>query len=184
MASISGSSRHSLQVAATLAKEWKRSEAETVLTNLIFALDTDELALLAPELRSLISDGFEKKRKRNLIEILNGRIVGYADGNLESLAPSLSPDELALESYREMLKELKEHHIFQWATHYSDVVSFVFKDLCNRERTTTQQHLDALSVLFYEHAKEICERGTEFSSRKGVERAIVQSKALGRRCKN
>ncbi|MFJ4135651.1 hypothetical protein [Pseudomonas cyclaminis] len=179
MASISGSSRHSLQVAATLAKEWKRSEAEKVLTALIRALDMDELVLLAPELNKLIKDGFEKKRTKNLTEILNNRIVEHGAESAESLTPTLSPDELALESYREILNELKEHHIFQWATHYNDVMSFVFKDLCSRERTTTQLHLDALSVLFYEHAKEICERGTEFSSRKGVEPAIIQSKALG-----
>lgn len=179
MASISGSSRHSLQVAAKLAKEWKRSDAEKVLTSLINALDKDELTLLAPELKSLINEGFEKKKKKSLTEALNNRIAEYTAEHAESLAPTLTPEELALESYREMLNELKEHHIFQWATHYSDVVSFVFKDLCNRERTTTQYHLDNLSILFYEHAKEICERGTEFSSRKGVEPTIVQSKALG-----
>ena len=179
MASISGSSRHSLQVAAKLAKEWKRSEAEQVLTNLINALDKDELTLLAPELKSLINEEFKKKKKKNLTEVLDNRIAEHAAHHVQSLVPTLTPEELALASYGELLNELKEHHIFQWATHYNDVVSFVFKDLCDREPTTTQHHLDDLSVLFYEHAKEICERGTEFSSRKGVAPTIVQSKALG-----
>lgn len=66
MASISGSSRHSLQVATRLAKEWRRSEAEQVLINLMNSLDKDELALLAPELKSLINDGFEKRERKTL----------------------------------------------------------------------------------------------------------------------
>ncbi|QTS85401.1 hypothetical protein JLK41_19055 [Ectopseudomonas khazarica] len=143
------------------------------------SLDKDELALLAPELKSLINDGFEKKRKKNLTAILENRIAEYTADHTESLSATLTPEELALELYRGMLNELKEHHIFQWATHYNDVVSFIFKDLCNREQAIKQSHLDSLSVLFYEHAKEICERGTEFSSRKGVEPTIIQSKALG-----
>ena len=92
MASISGSSRHSLQVAAKLAKEWKRSEAEQVLTNLINALDKDELTLLAPELKSLINEEFKKKKKKNLTEVLDNRIAEHAAHHVQSLVPTLTPE--------------------------------------------------------------------------------------------
>lgn len=179
MASISGSSRHSIQIASKFIKAWNRSEAEKVLGRLIRSIDVDELELLSSELRKIIEEGFEKKRKRSLLALLDGRTDMLVAGNVDSVDSVLTPEELALESYKEMLEKLKEHHIFQWATHYNDVMSFVFKDLCNISKASNQSQFDVVSNIFYDHAKEICSRGTEFSSKNGLEPQIVKSKALG-----
>lgn len=179
MASISGSSRHSIQIAANFIKDWKRAEAEKVLEKLIKSIDREELVLLSSELRKITEEGFEKKRKRSLLSILDERVNELTIGSVNSTESALTPEELALESYKEMLEKLKEHHIFQWATHYHDVMSFVFKDLCITGKVFNQNQFDAVSNLFYDHAKEICRRGTEFSSLNGLEPQIVKSKALG-----
>lgn len=179
MASISGSSRHSIQIASNLIKDWKRSEAEQVLERLINSVDREELELLSFELRKIIEEGFEKKRKRYLLKNLDDRASELTADCIDSTASVLSPEELALESYKEMLEKLKEHHIFQWATHYNDVMSFIFKDLCSKGKASNQNQFDAVSNLFYDHAKEICRRGTEFSSLNGLDPQIVKSKALG-----
>lgn len=179
MASISGSSRHSIQIAAKFIIDWNRAEAEKVLESLMRSIDKEELELLSSELRKIIEEGFEKKRKRSLLSFLNDRISELPPGSIDLAESVLAPEELALESYKEMLEKLKEHHIFQWATHYNDVMSFVFKELCSRSKEFNQSQLDAVSDLFYEHAEEICRRGTEFSSRNGLEPQIVKSKALG-----
>lgn len=179
MASVSGNSRHSIQLAETLTKEWKRAEAEQVLINLISAVDRDELSLLTFELKTIIENGFEKKRKRNLLEILNERINNLKPESEDSLKLALNEDSQSLEAYRELLEKLEKHYIFQWSTHYNDVMSFIFKDLYRRGQSTSLSQLDSVSNLFFDHARKICRRGTEFSSMNGLDPQIVKSKAIG-----
>jgi hypothetical protein len=181
MASISGSSKHSLQLVSSLVKDWRRAEAEKLIIELVATASRDELVLLTPQLRLVINDGFEKKRKRKLSAFLDEFLNKPESSAPHEFDAIVDDATRASDSYREILERLKVQHIFQWATHYTDNMSFIFRDLFNRcrEVDSWQKELDTVSNLFFEHSRDICERGTEFSSNNGLTPQIIQSKAMG-----
>lgn len=188
MASVSGESRQSVQKIALLIKGCKLSDAEADLTNLMYSLDKEELLLLSPEINDLISL-FLKKRKKKLSELLQGLLSGelrirqskpflkFAEGQKNPLDGIQKRHSV----YSGQLDELRDHHIFQWATFYNDTARFIFNELFTvyKAGDAWQEELESVSKLFTQHAAEISRRGYEYSVSNGVSEQITHSKSLG-----
>lgn len=180
MASISGSSKHSVQMIASLVNDWRRSDAQSAIEELIASVGKDELLLLSPELLKIINSGFEKKRKRHLSQLLEYAMS--SPGKNEDKALQLSEESKRhVTRYSDLLQNLQEQHIFQWTTFYTDVISFIVKDLFSfcKENTGWQRSLESVSALFADHAKEISKRGVDYSMSNGLPLQIVHSKSMG-----
>lgn len=184
MASISGESRHAIQLITALTQKWRRTEAKEAIENLIYSVSTDELLLLSLELRKIIDNGFEKKSKRKLSELLELELNKRKDPTYSYQKNSTSPATLKQQShsdYVDLLENLKDHHIFQWTTFYADVVSFITKDLFETHRTSDSwlTDLEYVETIFKDHAQQISKRGVDYSSGNGLSTQIIHAKSIG-----
>lgn len=181
MSSASGNTRQELASINAKIDTTAMNEAFLNLKILIKNLSVDELALVLPEVKKVISRFF-KKKKRELTSLLESKLCGSSGEVVEAADDGVSVhQETPLEGYEFRLQKLQESHIFQWATYYRDTIGFIFRDVTGflEYAGSWESCLDSLSSLFSQHSFNICTRGVKHSQHNGFAEDIVIHKSIG-----
>ena len=182
MSGASGNTRQELASINAKIDNTAMNEAYESLELLINGLSQDELSLVAPDIKAIISRFFKKKKKvltTLFEENLNGNLKDSAN-NANELSHS-SSTFIRLEEYSLRLDKLKLSHIFQWATYYRDTLGFIFKDLCDLLTSLDDWDdvLQDVSKKFSDHAFSISMRGIQHSQKHGLGDEASHYKTLG-----
>src|SRR5215211_4064537 len=106
----------------------KPREAEERLRALIGTMGDDELRTWEADVRLTIGR-FLPKRRKSLLLVLDQRLA-WPDGAPSPPRPAQPEPELDYDrlasAFAGDLRDLSEHHMFQWSTFYRDVLSFYF----------------------------------------------------------
>lgn len=164
-----------------LAQAWQRRKADELFRKIVNASNTDVLVLISHELWE-IAKTFQKKSRRELTQLLEGRLSGQSGRGNEtdhSSSSRLTVSELQ-SIYEERLANLRDKHIFQWATFYRDNVGYVFKDVIDRVPLSDQPEelRQLIELIFLEHTKSIFTRGYTFARDKGLDGEVATAKSL------
>lgn len=160
MVGASGNTRQILAAAHAKIDSVSMGQAEELLAGLIKNAAREELSLVLPELREVISRFF-RKRKDKLSLLLDVRLNNVGVSHEEGVVQGGVASVFDVSEYARRLNKLLNSHIFQWATYYRDTVGFVYKDLYDRiEREESwSESLSLVRKLFVEHALSISARG-------------------------
>ncbi|MES2187588.1 MAG: hypothetical protein V4505_23760 [Pseudomonadota bacterium] len=187
MATSSTSTPQDLSEISALIDRGLVQEATTRIEALVIRLKGDGLLLISPDVRRLIEKLLPKRRKKLMAlldALLTQPVRPIQTTRLSALPRSaeIKPKtELArAQRYGFRLNELRDHHIFQWATYYRDSVSYIFKDLLSDFRSADlwQPELDQTSEVFARHAEEIYQRGYQYVAGGSVSNEVAELKSL------
>lgn len=139
------------------------------LEHLIAELGPERLQLLSPDIRALINR-FYPKRKRDLHHYLAIRLGKAPVNRFRPLAGVIddgSPTNVRAD-YARRLDALRDHHIFQWSTHYRETIHYVFRDLLQRAQLSDSPVtlLRIASAEFDRHSASIFRQGFEYITQK------------------
>lgn len=165
-----------------LIEQNRVQDAQVALQDLIDGQNRDVLALTSPELRDVIGK-FQRKRKRELTLYLESSLDDsksrkpVRNHRYESKFKS---SHIPIERYAALLSDLRDHHIFQWATHYREQISFIFSDmLANlREQELWNNEVEEVSELFSMHAMEIYAHGYKHLAQTGNSAETAERKSV------
>ena len=143
----------------------ERDVPERLLKDLIGQMGRLELSDWRVDIMH-IADQFQKRRRKNIQELLNEAISGNSKspdqepGLVEAveLPPAASATSLSLLSkfegdFRKDLTDLHERHIFQWATFYRDCLADYFSRFLDEVKHSSSEDLfTAISDPLAEHA--------------------------------
>ncbi|MBX6965808.1 hypothetical protein [Alcaligenes faecalis] len=188
MTTIDASTRQKIVEISAMVDNNLVSIASEELSRLMTGTPKSSLALLQPDLTMLISR-FQKKRRRVLLEDLQGRL---ASGNQQSTTKS--PSELSIEAaplggkqittlekrYSVRFDELRDRHIFQWATYYRDTILFIFGDARDTltESADWHQEIEKFGYIITNHASDIFGRGFKYQIENGLSADIAEIKSI------
>ena len=144
----------------------EREAPERLLTDLIGQMGASELSDWRPDIVRIVNV-FQKKRRGNLLKILDGRNRGHSDsgqrkaGIAESPeSHSISPTSTLVTEFRHALDELRERHIFQWSTFYRDCLDSHFgRFLVAMERPSPDDLVKALTDPLADHTQAVFSQG-------------------------
>lgn len=161
-----------LQEVRTLLQKANPSDAEARLRSLLGRID-DEVLAESRELVVKTIDEFLPKRRKDLIAAFNQRQSVMLNGSYVPLegdgAVVAGKGEEFQNRLATRLDDLSDHHIFQWATAYRDVVRWTHAQAT--ESFKDGLHLPdveaVLRVEYRRHAKEIFEKGHAYISSLG-----------------
>lgn len=180
MATIDPETHQNLVELRGYSKAWQRAKAEQLFRQIVRASDHGTLTLISHDLNEILSE-FEKKRKRELGRLLQEALEGRSSPHgraLDVLVPSNARDMTT--RYASRLSELRDKHIFQWATYYRDHIGYIYKDLVSIIPSLGSE-VDAeelIQSLFAAHSGEIFSRGYAHVLERGLEGEIGVTKSL------
>lgn len=186
MAAVSALTRQSLTAISGLIQANLVRQASTQLTELIRTIAPHELVLASHDIRHQI-EGFQKQRRRDLLQELERRLVNVAPGQpagemrtVRSPVSPLATDHLISVRLSAMLQDLANNHIFKWAPNYRDVLRFIVDSALNElpGSGVIESELSAISVQFATHSKDIFSRGHAFQIRRGLMPAVAELKSI------
>jgi len=186
MASVSAQTRQTLMEIAGSIQANLVSHASDEVRRLIRELGPQELVLASHDLRSLI-EGFQKQRRRTLLEELERRLGNVAsipkasDGaNVRSPVSPASTEHLLSTRVSKMLRDLAANHIFKWSPHYRDALRFIVDSALNEfpDSGSIEAELSAISEQFAAHSREIFSSGYSFQIRRGLTPTVAELKSI------
>ncbi len=180
MASIDPKTHQSMVELRGLAKAWQRQKADDLFRLIVSGSNHETLTLLSHDLREVLST-FEKKRKRSLTELLESALAGR-----RVQSPVFVRQEQAVtgaelsEKYASRLNELRDKHIFQWATFYRDNVAYICKDAVGSLPSVGDgaDVEEIVQALFAEHSTAIFQHGYNHVRGRGLAEEIAVAKSL------
>ena len=150
----------------------ERAWPEQRLTELMEQMGPAELSDWHTDIEMLV-DKFHKKRRRNLLEIYNGRIgaSGQYAPEVQPRAGSyvtIGPESALVRDFESTLQELRERRIFQWSTFYRDGLARHFEKFVTTLRNVAPDDLGiALTEPLAEHARDVFSAGYDHARRNG-----------------
>ncbi|WP_423761202.1 hypothetical protein [Burkholderia sp. NLJ2] len=161
--------------------------ASEELSGLMKATPKDSLVLLQPDLTMLISR-FQKKRRRILLEELQWRLTHIHqlpttvpfDLNIEAALPQGRQAAMLSKRYSARLDELRDRHIFQWATYYRDTFLFIFGDARDRLAGSAEWHqeIEKVGCVVVDHASDIFGQGFQYQIESGLSEDFAEIKSI------
>ena len=164
----------------------EREVPERLLMDLIGQMGASELSDWRPDIVRIVNE-FQKKRRGNLLKILDGRNRGHSDsgqrkaGIAESPeSPSISPTSTLVTEFRHALDELRERHIFQWSTFYRDCLDSYFgRFLGAMERPSPDDLVKALTDPLADHTQAVFSQGYAYVRRAQKHKDAVSKSLTG-----
>ena len=164
----------------------EREVPERLLMDLIGQMGASELSDWRPDIVRIVNE-FQKKRRGNLLKILDGRNRGRSDsgqrkaGIVESPeSPSISPTSTLVTDFRHALDDLRERHIFQWSTFYRDCLDSYFgRFLRAMERPSPDDLVKALTDPLADHTQAVFSQGYAYVRRAQKHRDAVSKSLTG-----
>ena len=150
------------------------------LSALIDHLGPERLQLLSPDLRPVVNSFFPKKQ-RELRQRLEERLA-HSSSPTPGPPDATSTVKRIQTDYAARLDDLRDHHIFQWTTHYRATVGYILKDLIQRTELadSPDELLDVASQELRRHSLDIFGRGfTYITQQQGFSESVAQLKSLG-----
>lgn len=187
MSSVAGVTRQQIAEIAALIDTNRVQLATELIQALIRDLPSDLLVLISPDLNEQISK-LMPKRRRDLAVALESALSGQTRARSIAAGTGRTPKPGVVEpqwptrvtQYADRLTNLRDHHIFQWATFYRENVLFVFKDLLSGLRSTDhwQPVLESVSKVFAQHANDIFEQGAYYLADRGISADVAEIKSV------
>ncbi len=186
MASVSAQTRQTLTATSGLIQANLVSRASDELKKLIRELGPQELVLVSHDIRTLI-EGFQKQRRRDLLEELQRRLENVApaprvsDGtHVRSQVSPASTEHLLSTRVSKMLRDLYNNHIFKWSPHYRDTLRFIVDSALKElpDSGSIESELSAISGQFAVHSKDIFASGYAFQIRRGLTPTVAELKSI------
>ena len=149
------------------------------ISALIDGLGPERLQLLSPDLRRQINSFFPKKR-RELLHRLDQRLM-HDFSSKPAPADAVPPARRLREDYASRLDRLRDHHIFQWNTHYDATLGYILKDLIQRIELadSPDELLEVASEELRRHSLDIFGRGFGYiTQQQGFSESVAQLKSL------
>ena len=157
---------HLTQIDYQLARG-QREEPERLLAELIGQMGPVELSDWRPDILKM-ADQFQKKRRRNLRELIEKALQSSTDRSEMAVNDSPVTYTIPLESkivgdFRQALDELRERHIYQWSTFYRDCLAQHFElFLEEMKHLSSGDPCRALSDPLAKHSLDIFSQGYEY----------------------
>ncbi|WP_103343626.1 hypothetical protein [Amycolatopsis sp. CA-126428] len=156
----------SLRQVIELNRTVKPTQAEALMTEVLQGCTLEELGTLEAEIALAISS-FLRKRQKSLTQLLEKVSRDGASPAATQIADTSTPvvDENFVAYSRDRLHrdlgELADHHIFQWATFYRDVLNAYFDEFLHQLTLGGPQGtwLIVMKKAMREHASDIFQRG-------------------------
>lgn len=161
-------------------------EPEELLTALVRRMGDGTLSSWRADLLQLI-DRFQPKRKARLLQLLDQKTMStpllardpveaaYAtDPGVEIL-----PEE---DAFRDQLANLADQHIFQWTSHYRDVLTNHFDRYFAqlRSKPAAKHYAESVRLLLRDHASDIFSRGYGYQMEQmGQSPLVAMKKSIG-----
>ena len=158
--------KHLTQIDHQLARG-QREEPERLLAKLISQMGPAELSDWRPDILKMV-DQFQKKRRRNLRELIENALHGNIDKREAVEKKPTAICTITLESeivsdFRHALDKLRERHIYQWSTFYRDCLTKYFElFLDEMKHLSPDDPCQALSAPLAEHSLNIFSQGYEY----------------------
>lgn len=187
MATVGASTRQKVTEILALIDNNRVGLASEELSRLMKTVPRDVLVLLQPELTELISR-FQKKRKRDLLEELQqklsfgGRLTpAVSPAHVTDMATSQGSQVPPLSKlYAIRFDELRDRHIFQWATYYRDTLLFIFGDTRNKlvDMPEWHQEIERIGCVISAHARDVFGRGFRYQIDNGLPADFAEIKSI------
>ena len=145
---------------------------EQRLTELMEQMGPAELSDWRTDIEMLV-DKFHKKRRKSLRKFYTDRIgaSGETATQTRGLAEAyvtIGPESALVRDFEGTLRQLREHHIFQWSTFYRDGLARHFEKFLTKLRNAAPDDLgNALAEPLAEHAREVFSAGYDHAQRNG-----------------
>ena len=152
----------------------ERSVPQSQLEELITQMSAQQFVAYKVDIMNLVNN-FQKKKKRDLLRVLNAKFSGSAtltdpaSEKPRSATPVSTPrrptitPQLALE-FRQALDDLGARHIFQWNTFYRDCLAHYFALFLDElKHASPGDSCRALYEPFASHAQDIFSKGYEYA---------------------
>lgn len=187
MTAVGADIRQQLTEIAAGVDHNRLSEAESRLHDLILRTPLGALTLIAPDISTLI-DRFYKNRRRNLRMAFENRLSLSQDTETSTIKHSgaCATQEHAKskkplsEIYATRFADLRDHHIFQWATYYRDTLQFFFKNSLNELSCTGDFHAEVENIGkgIAIHSSEIFGQGFRHQTDRGLSADVAEIKSV------
>jgi hypothetical protein len=169
-----------------MAKQGELTPAETHLRKLIGELSPEMILTVETDIRRAIADFVLPTQRENLTQTLERRLAvsprsqDVTDNDSQELVRSVGGNELTAvrQALRGRLSDLRDWHIFQWATFYRDAVGEIFDTFTQMAKKAPHppEWAEILREEFSDHAREIYSRG--FNHQMGQQQANPEGAVL------
>ncbi len=145
----------------------QREEPERLLAELIGQMGPVELSDWRLDILKM-TDQFQKKRRRNLRELIENMLQSGTDQgemvvNESTETYSITPESKIVIDFQRALDVLHERHIYQWSTFYRDCLTQYFDLFLEKMmHLSPDDHCPTLSDLLAEHSRNIFSQGYEY----------------------
>ncbi|WP_143134321.1 hypothetical protein [Burkholderia ubonensis] len=187
MVTIGASTRQKIAEISAMIDNNHVGVASEELSRLMRETPKESLMLLQPDLTVLISR-FQKKRRRVLLEELQLRLA-HAGQSTTKFSSKLAVEATALQGkqatmlakrYSVRFDELRDRHIFQWATYYRDTILFIFGDMREMLAGSTEWHqeIEKVGCVVAAHASDVFGRGFRHQIENGLSADFAEIKSI------
>lgn len=188
MATIGASTRQKIAEISAMVDNNRVVSASKDLSELMRLTPKDALRFLQPELTELISR-FAKNRKRDLLAELAhylGRVnspvatsLRVRSGNATETSHHSQMASLA-KRYAGHFDDLRDRHIFQWATYYRDTLLFIFGDARDKLATSAEWHqeIEKIGQVVAGHSADVFSRGFRYQTDQGLSIEFSEIKSI------
>ena len=150
----------------------ERDGPERLLRDLIIQMGPAELSDWRLDIVRIINE-FQKKRRKNLLKILDSQKPGYSSSSQSDagasgpqMSPSNSPTSQLVMQFRHALDELHQHHIFQWSTFYRDCFDLYFgRFLDTMEHPSPDDLVKGITDPLADHTHAVFSQGYDYVRR-------------------
>lgn len=150
----------------------ERDVPERLLRDLIVQMGPAELSDWRLDIDRIINE-FQKKRRKNLLKILDSRKPEYFSSSQSTAgaawpqeSPSISLTSPLVMQFRDALDELHQHHIFQWSTFYRDCFDLYFgRFLDSMEHPSLDEFVKGLTDPLADHTHAVFSQGYAYVRR-------------------
>ncbi|CAG9243712.1 hypothetical protein [Paraburkholderia caribensis] len=187
MATIGASTRQKIAEISAMVDNNLVGKASDEFSSLVKETSKDALALLKPDL-SALALRFQNKRRKTLLGILNTKLGSIEQsGEFSSigvvskgLPMSAKQPPMLAKLYSTRFDELRDRHIFQWATYYRDTLMFIFGDTRQKLVASTEWHqqIEDVGRVAAAHATDIFDRGFRFQTEHGLSAEVAEIKSV------
>ena len=124
----------------------------------------------------MLADKFYKKRRKNLLNVYQARVGGAGTTTAEIQAPTVAhidiePESALVRDFAHTLRQLRDHHIFQWSTLYREGLARHFEKFVTALRNVAPDYLgNALTDPLADHARDVFSAGYDHARRRAGRR--------------
>lgn len=166
-----------LQQIELLLQAVRPGDAENRLRSLLDTMGREELRVWEPDFRATI-EKFLPKRRRNLNDLVD-QLLTTSPLQVKDKAPTDSDAKVMplLDDLDSRLRELSDHHIFQWSTFYRDSLAEFFTDFIALSNATLLPDASQyVKELFARHTCDTFLKGYNYVTRHDTQdHALVKS---------